>query len=149
MPSSFGCEFRASIAAGEGAFHHGFDSNTATQGRTSSHIVMQCGPIRHRVDAKAQALARPFHHIVIPRPTNFRLPPTTEKPEMHELYTALADNKSRNDLICIDLVRAIKAGRSPILLTERTNQVDTFAGKLAGLVKNIVALKGGMGVKQR
>ena len=49
-------------------------------------IHMQCGPIRYRVDAKAQALARPFNHIVIPRPTNFRLPPSTEKPEMHELY---------------------------------------------------------------
>ena len=125
---------------------------TATPQRKDGHhpiIIMQCGPIRYRVDAKAQALARPFNHIVIPRPTNFRLPPSTEKPEMHELYAALADNKSRNDLICVDLLRAIKAGRSPILLTERTNQVDEFATRLAGLVKNIVVLKGGMGAKQR
>jgi superfamily II DNA or RNA helicase len=60
---------------------------TATPQRKDGHhpiIVMQCGPIRYRVDAKAQALARPFNHIVIPRPTNFRLPPSTEKPEMHE-----------------------------------------------------------------
>ena len=46
-------------------------------------------------------------------------------------------------------LRAIKAGRSPILLTERTSQVDEFATRLVGLVKNIVVLKGGMGVKQR
>jgi superfamily II DNA or RNA helicase len=125
---------------------------TATPQRKDGHhpiIIMQCGPIRYRVDAKAQALARPFDHIVIPRLTNFRLPPSTEKLEMHELYAALADNKSRNDLICVDLLRAIKAGRSPILLTERTNQVDEFATRLAGLVKNIVVLKGGMGAKQR
>ena len=125
---------------------------TATPQRKDGHhpiIIMQCGPIRYRVDAKAQALARPFNHIVIPRPTNFRLPPSTEKPEMHQLYAALAENKSRNDLICVDMLRAIKAGRSPILLTERTGQVDEFATKLAGLVKNIVVLKGGMGVKQR
>jgi len=125
---------------------------TATPLRKDGHhpiIVMQCGPIRYRVDAKEQALARPFNHIVVPRPTNFRLPPSTKKPEMHELYAALADNKSRNDLICIDLVRAIKAGRSPILLTERTSQVGEFATRLAGVVKNIVVLKGGMGVKQR
>ena len=95
---------------------------TATPQRKDGHhpiIVMQCGPIRHRVDAKAQALARPFKHIVIPRPTNFRLPPTTEKPEMHELYAALAVNTGRNELIYVDLLRAIKAGLSPILLTER------------------------------
>src|SRR5206468_4370745 len=61
----------------------------------------------------------PFKHFVIPRPTNFRLPPSIEKPQMHELYAALADNKSRNHLIHVDMLRAIKAGRSPILLTER------------------------------
>jgi len=124
----------------------------ATPQRKDGHhpiLVMQCGPIRHRVNAKEQALARPFKHFVIPRPTNFRLPPSTEKPEMHELYAALADNKSRNDLIRVDLLRSIKAGRSPILLTERTSQVDEFAARLAGLVKHIVVLKGGMGVKQR
>ena len=125
---------------------------TATPQRKDGHhpiIVMQCGPIRHRVDAKAQALARPFNHFVIPRPTNFRLPPSTEKPEIHELYAALADNKARNDLICVDLMRSIKAGRSPILLTERTSQVDEFASRLTGLMKHIVVLKGGMGAKQR
>jgi superfamily II DNA or RNA helicase len=125
---------------------------TATPQRKDGHhpiILMQCGPIRYRVDAKAQALARPFNHIVIPRPTNFRLPPTTGKPEMHELYAALATNKNRNELIVVDLIRAIKAGRSPVLLTERTSQVDEFAARMAGLVKHIVVLKGGMGVKQR
>ena len=125
---------------------------TATPQRKDGHhpiIVMQCGPIRHRVDAKAQALARPFNHFVIPRPTNFRMPPSTEKPEMHELYAALANNKARNDLICVDLMRSVKVGRSPILLTERTSQVDEFASRLTGLVKHIVVLKGGMGAKQR
>ncbi len=125
---------------------------TATPQRKDGHhpiIIMQCGPIRHRVDAKAQALARPFNHVVIPRPTNFRLPHSTEKPEMHELYAALAGSRARNDLICVDLVRSIKASRSPILLTERTSQVDEFATRLAGLVKHIVVLKGGMGAKQR
>ena len=125
---------------------------TATPQRKDGHhpiIVMQCGPIRHRVNAKEQALARPFTHSVIPRLTNFRMPPSVEKPEMHELYAALAGNKSRNDLIFEDLLTCIKAGRSPILLTERTSQVDEFASRIAGLVKNVVVLKGGMGAKQR
>lgn len=68
---------------------------------------------------------------------------------MHELYATLATNESRNQLITVDLVRTIKAGRSPIVLTERTGQVDEFAKRLAGLVKHIVVLKGGMGAKQR
>ncbi|MGH7988796.1 MAG: DEAD/DEAH box helicase [Limisphaerales bacterium] len=72
-----------------------------------------------------------------------------EKPAIHALYAALATDKARNDLITVDLVRAVKAGRSPILLTERTSQIDEFARRLAGLIKHIVVLKGGMGAKQR
>ncbi len=30
---------------------------------------MQCGPIRYRVNAKVQAIARPFEHTVVIRPT--------------------------------------------------------------------------------
>jgi superfamily II DNA or RNA helicase len=125
---------------------------TATPQRKDGHhpiIVMQCGPIRYQVDAKEQALARPFKHFVIPRSTNFRLPPSSEKLEIHALYAALAENKARNNLIAVDLIQAIKAGRSPVLLTERTSQVDEFAARLKGLVKNIIVLKGGMGAKQR
>ena len=125
---------------------------TATPQRKDGHhpiIVMQCGPIRHRVNAKEQALARPFTHSVIPRPTNFRMPPSVEKFEMHELYAALAGSKPRNDLIFEDLLTCIKAGRSPILLTERTSQLDEFASRMVSLVKHVVVLKGGMGAKQR
>jgi superfamily II DNA or RNA helicase len=125
---------------------------TATPQRKDGHhpiIVMQCGPIRFRVDAKAQALTRPFRHVVVPRPTSFRLPLLQEKPEFHEVYAALNTDRARNDLITVDLLRAVKTGRSPILLTERTSQVNEFATRLTGLVKHIVVLKGSMGAKQR
>jgi len=125
---------------------------TATPQRKDGHhpiIVMQCGPIRHRVDAKEQALGRPFTHTVLPRPTNFRMPLFEDKPEMHEFYAALAGDRARNDLILNDLLACITAGRSPILLTERTSQVDDFAQRLAPLVRHVVVLKGGMGAKQR
>ena len=41
---------------------------SATVTRKDGHhpiIFMQCGPVRHRVDAKAQAAARPFTHAVL------------------------------------------------------------------------------------
>lgn len=44
-------------------------------------IFMQCGPIRHKVDAKHQAALRPFTHKVIRRYTTFQLPfPMTKNP---------------------------------------------------------------------
>jgi len=45
---------------------------SATITRKDGHhpiIFMQCGPVRHRVDARAQAAARPFEHKVVVRPT--------------------------------------------------------------------------------
>ena len=55
-------------------------------------IFMQCGPVRHCVDAKAQAAARPFRHTVLVRPTSFR-PLTAANPDarmqFHDLYKEL------------------------------------------------------------
>ena len=48
---------------------------SATVTRKDGHhpiIFMQCGPVRHRVNAKEQAAARPFEHFVMVRPTDFR-----------------------------------------------------------------------------
>ena len=48
---------------------------SATVTRKDGHhpiVFMQCGPVRHRVDARAQAAARPFTHAVHVRPTGFR-----------------------------------------------------------------------------
>ena len=47
---------------------------SATVTRKDGHhpiIFMQCGPVRYRVSAKAQALERPFVHTVFVRPTGF------------------------------------------------------------------------------
>jgi hypothetical protein len=54
---------------------------SATVTRKDGHhpiIFMQCGPVRHRVDAKSQALRRGFHHKVRIRSTDFWLPPELE-----------------------------------------------------------------------
>lgn len=125
---------------------------TATPMRKDGHhpiILMQCGPIRYRVNARDQAASRPFEHVVIPRFTNFRMPAQAQKPEIHEIYAALTHDKARNDMILKDLLEAIKRGRSPLVLTERTEHLKLLASRLENSVKNIIVLQGGMGVKQR
>ena len=65
---------------------------SATVTRKDGHhpiIFMQCGPVRHRVDARKQAAARPFDHRVIFRRTEFpcsRQEHPDEKPAIQELY---------------------------------------------------------------
>jgi superfamily II DNA or RNA helicase len=52
-------------------------------------------------------------------------------------------------MIVEDVLQALQEGRSPLILTERTDHLQRLADLLSGKVKNIVILKGGMGKKQR
>ncbi|MGH9340401.1 MAG: hypothetical protein ACRD1R_12630 [Acidobacteriota bacterium] len=82
---------------------------TATPVRKDGHhpiFRMQCGPIRYHLDARAQAARRPFQHLVIPRPTHFRLPESQEL-SIQQIFAKLAADPSRNDQIFDDLVAAL------------------------------------------
>jgi hypothetical protein len=125
---------------------------TATPERKDGHhpiIYMQCGPIRYRLSARSMTDASPFEHEVIPRLTDFCVPPESTETTIQDLYAALVDDSARNELIVGDLLRAVKAGCSPLLLTARTEHLKYFEKALAGHVDNVFILKGGMGKKQR
>jgi superfamily II DNA or RNA helicase len=126
---------------------------SATVTRKDGHhpiIFMQSGPIRHRIDAKKQAAARPFDHKVVFRRTEFRLARSgpDEKPAIQELYARLAQDPARNDLIFDDILSALEAGRSPVVITERKDHLDLLAGPLSKFAKNVIVLRGGMSARQ-
>jgi superfamily II DNA or RNA helicase/very-short-patch-repair endonuclease len=126
---------------------------SATVTRKDGHhpiIFMQCGPVRFRVDAKQQAAARPFTHEVIVRPTGFRAPFAPEddpRIEFKKLLDALSKCESRNRMICGDVCEALRNGRTPLLLTERTEHLSELAGRLREHVPQVITLQGGMGKK--
>lgn len=125
---------------------------TATPIRKDGHhpiLVMQCGPLHFRVSPKDEVAARAFEQIVIPRPTGFRLPESAETPGIQSIYAALATDEQRNDLISTDLLEVVRWGRTPLLLTERTEHLEELARRLEGQVPHLVILRGGMGAKQR
>jgi superfamily II DNA or RNA helicase len=127
---------------------------SATVTRRDGHhpiIFMQCGPVRHRVDAKKQATTRPFDHKVIFRRTEFRLDQgnSEEKPSIQSLYAALAHNPARNDVIFHDILTALEAGRSPVVITERKDHLDLLTERLMKFAKNVIVLRGGMSAPQR
>jgi superfamily II DNA or RNA helicase/very-short-patch-repair endonuclease len=127
---------------------------SATVTRKDGHhpiIFMQCGPVRYRVSAKERAAAHPFEHRVMVRPTDFRpLRPANPnvRQQFHELYEELIADEQRNQLICHDLIQAIREGRSPLVLTERNEHLDSLAKQLAGEVQHLVVLRGGMRKKE-
>lgn len=126
---------------------------SATVARKDGHhpiIFMQCGPVRHRVDAKQQADARPFAHHVLVRPTGFRSlaePDLDRRLEYQNLCAELIDCAPRNEMIRDEVIAALRDGRSPLVLTERTEHLETLAGLLRPQVPHLVILQGGMGRK--
>jgi superfamily II DNA or RNA helicase len=128
---------------------------SATVVRKDGHhpiIFMQCGPVRYRVDARRQAETRPFDHKVIVRPTGFCLPAHLQDapvPSIQELYTMLSKHDERNHLIIQDVVAAAEAKRFPVVLTERREHVEILVDLLGQYIENVIAMKGGMGRRQR
>ncbi|MCF6314532.1 MAG: DEAD/DEAH box helicase family protein [Verrucomicrobiales bacterium] len=127
---------------------------SATVVRKDGHhpiVFMQCGPIRYRVDAREQAAIRPFNHQVIVRPTGFRASAPSDpdmRIEFQQLYSELLINEARNQLICNDVITAVRDGRSPLVLTERTQHLETLVELLRPYIKHVITLRGGMGKKK-
>ena len=108
---------------------------------------MQCGPIRLRVDPKAANKAAPFRHVVFARATTFNVPSANEL-TIQDLYSAMMEDSLRNAMIVQDIADAVRAGRSPLVLTHRTEHLGSLAHALKD-VCDVIVLKGGMGRKQR
>lgn len=137
-----------------------FTGLSATVARKDGHhpiIFMQCGPVRHRVDARQQAATRPFTHSVLVRPTGFRgetpIPHfakseiSSPRLEFQKLYDVLWRDEERNQMICADVLAVLREGRSPLVLTERTEHLELLAEGLRGGDADVITLRGGMGRK--
>lgn len=128
---------------------------SATVARKDGHhpiIFMQCGPVRHRVNARVQAAAHPFEHYVLVQPTAFlpqRNPDADKRVEFQAIYQELVDDEPRTHQICDDVIESVGNGRSPLVLTERNDHLDLLQQRLAPCVRHLVVLRAGMGKKQR
>jgi superfamily II DNA or RNA helicase len=128
---------------------------SATVARKDGHhpiIFMQCGPIRHRVDARVQAAERGITHRASQRRTSFSLPTPLailDRPSMPAVYAALAQDEARNDLIFDDVLKALERKRSPVVLTERRDHLDYLQHRFSHFVRNLVVLRGGMSAAER
>jgi superfamily II DNA or RNA helicase/very-short-patch-repair endonuclease len=143
--------FELAVRRAKGKFITGLSATVTRKDGHHPIIFMQCGPIRHRVDAKTQAAARPFTHHVLVRPTGFRAsaPPNPDpRAEFHQLYEALRNDPKRNQMICADIVNAIKEGRSPLVLTERIEHLQCLAQLLSPEIPHLILLRGGQSKKE-
>jgi len=110
---------------------------------------MQCGPIQAKIDSRIVAHERPFKHVVFFKETCFKIPELTAEPTIQDLYSLLVNDRDRNIQIVNEILTSLAGGRSPLVLTERTEHLRILAEMLGKSAKNLVILKGGMGKRQR
>jgi len=127
---------------------------SATVSRKDGHhpiIFMQCGPVRHRADAKLAAVARPFGHTVHVRPTAFQSVGEADldmRKQFQDLTRELLADEQRNRVICEEVVQTVREGRSPLVLTERKEHLQLLATCLESQIRHVIVLHGGMRLQE-
>jgi hypothetical protein len=62
---------------------------------------------------------------------------------MAAVYAALAQDEPRNDLIFDDVLKALEAKRSPLVLTERKDHLEYLQSRFSRFVRHLVVLRVG------
>ncbi len=108
-------------------------------------IFMQCGPIRHTA---ARPLDAPHDLAVLPRSCLARidLPPAAG---IQEVFRPLANDRSRTAAIAAEVRTAFDHGRKVLVLTERTEHLDSIRVALGAGAARLFVLHGRMSRKQR
>lgn len=132
--------FESVLKEVEAKYVHGLTATPTRKDGLHPLMTMQCGPIRYKVSAKEQAKVRPFRHVLIPRFTEFK----SKDENIHDLYTALVEDKKRNEMIFNDVLLELGKGSTPIILTERREHVLELQSMFTGFAKNIVILMGNL-----
>ncbi len=118
---------------------------TATPQRRDGHhpiISMQCGPVRHRIEANATRAPEPIALRIVRRETSFDPAALPTDAGIQEIYGVLAGDEQRTALIASDTLALIDRGRSPIVLTERREHLERLAAHLTERVPTLITLHG-------
>lgn len=87
-------------------------------------LSMLCGPLRHVVDPKAQAIQQGIQRVVRPRFTGIRLPSYEPGSSFNQILDLLCAHSARNELIIEDALSATEDGRHPLILSKREKHAD-------------------------
>jgi superfamily II DNA or RNA helicase len=114
-------------------------------------LHLQCGPIRHTVDVpRGETVPR----TVFIRRSSFHLATEgADKAAIHEIWQALVDDAGRTQQVANDVWAAVKAGRCPLVLSDRKAHLDKLQEAFALLcgVEDVTVfrLESDAGIKQR
>ena len=114
------------------------DAGSIPAASTNNIIERIVHRFEHRADSAPVSIPAP------PGPTGVDTPSGQgDRPVEAPRLTA------RNDLIFDDVLNALEADRSPLVPTARKDHAEHRAERLGRFVRNVLFLRGGMGVNQR
>jgi len=108
-------------------------------------IFMQCGPIRYTA-AKPEGMPQLLKVIPKMLPAPIDLP---QDAAIQDVFRHLATDKQRAEFISTTIAQAYQEGRKVLVLTERTDHLDSLSQNLAGVVDFLFILHGRMLKKRR
>lgn len=111
-------------------------------------IGFQCGPTRHEIKPGAVEGAELVRRELIVHQTATEVS-EDEAAHIQQVFAALVDDTRRTTQICRDVHHAVAAGRTCLVLTQRTDHIDLIVAGLAGLGDVAHVLRGGLGKKAR
>jgi superfamily II DNA or RNA helicase len=123
----------------------GLTATPIRKDRFEAIIFMQCGVIAHTIgDINLQNQIRKVHF----RTT--ALPDITGNIAIQTLWEIITESQERNEQIVTDIKDLLSSGRSPVVLSDRTEHLDNLESMLSEQ-KDCVKLKlrGSMGKKER
>ena len=111
-------------------------------------IALQCGPTRYEIAAKDVADAALVRRELVVHETK-SVVAEEDATSIQAVFGALVDDDHRTDQICTDVHDAVTAGRTCLVLTQRTDHIDAIVARLIELGDEPLVLRGGLSTKAR
>ncbi|MBI3595527.1 MAG: DEAD/DEAH box helicase [Nitrospirae bacterium] len=110
-------------------------------------IMMQCGPIRHRISHGTEIQGDLILQLFV-RETSFLVEANEDTP-IQDIFRALVHDNERSKMICEDILAALGEGRRCLVLSQWKEHCRILADQLAARGKKTFVLEGGLRKKSR
>ncbi|MBR3315673.1 MAG: DEAD/DEAH box helicase family protein [Atopobiaceae bacterium] len=101
-------------------------------------LFLECGPLRYEVTVADQIEEQGMRRLLVPRFCLSR-PDLEVRPTWHQVVDCISASEERNHLVATDAARAMRLGRTPLVLTRRVEHARTLAGAIGGLASPLGA----------
>ena len=112
-------------------------------------LSMLCGPLRHVVDPKTQAIQQGIQRVVRPRFTGVRLPAYEPGASFNQILDLLCAHAARNEAIVNDALETASNGRHPLVLSKRKKHAEELCRLLQSRGHDPILLTGEIDAKER